>query len=171
MKSINLYFIKSQNNVIGKENEFLYYLQREQTEIRSKTENQIILFGKRTWETIPTNSKPLQNRLNVIATRDKTFTCFNEFTHVIYDLDWYIDSYISDRDENRQLWILGGYDIYNQTINKADRIEVVEIMQDFQGEIKAPKIDKRKFKLSISTESYRDQFYDLEYFKSIYTRK
>lgn len=169
MKSINLLFTKSTNNVIGRENEMLWYLSKEDTEFRDKTKNQIVLMGMRTWETIPTIKKPFSDRVNVIVTRDRNFTYFDDNVNVVYDLQWYLNEY-KNLDTDKELWIIGGGQILNQSVKYADNIEVIEIDVMIAGEIKAPKIDGRSFRLTNSTEMKLDSFSGIEYFKSYYKR-
>jgi dihydrofolate reductase len=169
MKSINLLFTKSTNNVIGRENEMLWYLSKEDTEFRDKTKNQIVLMGMRTWETIPTVQKPFSDRVNIIVTRDKSFTYYDDNVNVVYDLEWYLNEY-KNSDTDKQLWIIGGGQILSQSVKYADNIEVIEIDTMVTGEIKAPKIDGRSFRLHNSTEMKTDSFSGIDYFKSYYQR-
>lgn len=170
MKSIKLYFTRSPNGVIGRENEILWYIHKENSEFREKTKDQIILMGKRAWEVIPSSNKPLNHCFTVIATRDETFTYFDERVNVIYDLDWYINNYINDPEETKELWIIGGSEILNQSIKYADSIEVIEVTSIIEGTIMAPKIDGRSFKLNVSSEVKIDQCSEIEYYNSIYKR-
>lgn len=170
MRSINLYFTKSLNDVIGRENEFIWFLNKESSDFRERTKDQIILMGKRTWETIPTIAKSNFNSIVVVVTRDRNFTHYQDNVNVVYDLDWYIENYINNIDESRQLWVIGGGQILSQSIKFADTIEINEINETIKGDIKAPKIDGRSFQLLNSTELIEDSFSGLHFFKSYYKR-
>lgn len=170
MKSINLHFTKSLNDVIGRENEFIWFLNKESSDFRDKVKGQIILMGKRTWETIPTSMKQNMNCLNVIVTRDRNFTYYHDNVTVVYDLDWYINSYIDNVEETRELWIIGGGSILSQSVKYADLIEVIEVNEKVKGEILAPKIDGRSFSMTNSSDLKNDNFNTIEYFLSTYKR-
>lgn len=170
MRSINLYFTKSLNEVIGRENEFIWFLNKESSDFKDRTKDQIVLMGKRTWETIPTSMKQNLTCLNVIVTRDRNFTYYNDNVTVVYDLDWYINEYINDLEETRDLWVVGGGQVLSQVIKYADSIEVIEVNEKIKGDILAPKIDGRSFSLTNSSELKYDSFNGIEYFKTTYRR-
>lgn len=170
MRSINLYFTKSSNDVIGRENEFIWFLNKESSDFKDRTKDRIVLMGKRTWETIPTTMKQNLTSLNVIVTRDRNFTYYDDNVSVVYDLDWYINEYINDLEETRELWIIGGGQILNQAIKYADTIEVIEVNEKVKGDILAPKIDGRSFSLTNSSDLKNDSFSGLDYFKTTYRR-
>ena len=170
MKSINLLFTQSVNGVMGRENEILWHLNTAFLEFKTKTKDQIVLMGKRAWEVIPTKDKPYPDKLTVIVTRDTAYTTHYENVNVVYDLDWYIKKYCEDLEETRSLWVIGGADILKQSLKYADTIEVIELLDNEVGEILAPKIDGRSFKLTYSSETTIDSFNNKEYFKSIYSR-
>lgn len=170
MKSINLRFTKSINDVIGRENEFIWFLNKETSDFRETSKDQIVLMGKRTWETIPETLKQNLNYFTVIVTRDRNFTYFQDNVTVVYDLEWYINKYIEDQEENRQLWIIGGGSILSQAIKYADIVEVIEVNEKVVGDILAPKIDRRSFSLTNSSDLKIDSFTGVEYFKTTYKR-
>jgi dihydrofolate reductase len=170
MKNIKLYFTRSANGIIGRENESIWYLHNELINFREKTKGQIVLMGNRAWEVIPTNMKPFTHCSTIIASKDRSFTYFGININVIYDLEWYIKNYCSNEFEQRELWIIGGGDILNQSIKYADTIEVIEVSGVIDGDVHAPKIDGRSFKLINSGELITDNFSNITYYRSIYTR-
>lgn len=155
---------------MGRENEIIWYLNQELINFREKTKGQIVLMGKRAWETIPSKDKPYSDRFTVIATRDLAFTTYHENINVVYDLEWYIKNYCDDLCEKRSLWVIGGSDILHQTVKFADKIEVTEVLSKIEGDILSPKIDGRSFKLNFSGDVITDSFNNSEYFKSVYSR-
>lgn len=152
MKSINLYYSKSLNNVIGRENEIIWYHHSVLSDFREKTKGQIVLMGKRSWEVIPGNLNPYSQCFVIVVTRDTSFYVSDENVSVVNDLDSYLDNYYIDETEDRELWVVGGGDILNQCIKKADTIEIIEIDNIEDGNIMAPKVDGRSFK-HVSTDS------------------
>lgn len=170
MKNIKLIFTKSANNIIGKENDVIWYVPNDIHEFKEKTNGHIVLMGKKTWENTPSSMKPFPNRHNVVVTRDSCFNNYLDNVEIANDLDIYIQNYLANQHEQRTLWINGGGEILFHAIKYANEIHVTELTDTFEGDIKGPEIDLNIFRLNSSSEVMKDTFSGLDYYKSIYSR-
>jgi len=62
---------------IGKNNDLMWHLPSDMKFFKETTKNQIVVMGRKNFDSIPEKYRPLPNRLNVILTRNKNFTADN----------------------------------------------------------------------------------------------
>lgn len=92
---------------------------------REKTVDQIVIMGRKTWESI--GGKNLPNRINIvisgsfIANADK---CFTDTTRAL----WFCKTFYP----NKEIFIIGGSAIYQHFLNIIDKFYITEIDEDYQ---------------------------------------
>jgi len=96
--------------------------------------------GRKTFETIP---KPSASSEYVVITRDTTYK--HKGVKVVHNIS---DALSLFKHRNEEIFILGGGDIYNQTVAIADRIYLTIIHKHFDGDTHFPEFDKAKFKVT-----------------------
>ena len=99
---------------------------REQTKLYGG----IVLMGRKTFEVIGSS---LPGRQNCVLTRDRGFKA--EGVTVIHDLDAFLD-------EQPQVWIIGGAELYKLTLSRSDELYITEIQEDFGCDTFYPKFDE-----------------------------
>jgi dihydrofolate reductase len=119
----------SKNRVIGYENKLIWNIPGDLKRFKELTTGHTVLMGRKTFESI---GRPLPNRRNVILTRDKAFKA--EGCLVYSDLKEVLELFGND------LFIIGGEQIYQQTIGYADFIELTLIHKKFEGDVYFPEI-------------------------------
>ena len=72
---INLIVAIDSNNGMGNEGKLLYHLPKDLKRFKEYTQGQIIIMGRKTFESLPI--KPLPNRESIIITRDKEYSFKN----------------------------------------------------------------------------------------------
>jgi dihydrofolate reductase len=88
--------------------------------------------GRKTFESFP---KPLPNRTHVIITRQKNYNPENCI--VVNSLEKAIE--ICPKDED--VFVIGGGEIYQQSIAIADKIELTRVHSTFEADTFFPEID------------------------------
>jgi dihydrofolate reductase len=120
-----------ENNSLGKDNDLVWHLPDDFKRFKELTSGNYILMGRKTFETFP---KPLPNRNHLIITRQDNYSvpenCF------VFDT---IQSAI-DFTDNQDIWIIGGGEIYKQSMEIADRIELTRVHSDFEADTFFPEI-------------------------------
>ena len=84
--------------------------------------------GRKTYESLPKDKKPLPNRINIVITRDINFTANG--CMVVGSLE----EAILKIDNRKNTFIIGGGEIYKQAINFVDKIYVTEINNEYEGD-------------------------------------
>ena len=126
------------NNELGKDNQLIWHLPNDFKRFKTLTTGHYIIMGRKTFESFP---KPLPNRTHVIITRQKNFTAENCI--VVDSLKKAIAVYPKEED----VYVIGGGEIYNQSIDFADKLEITKVFHSFEADTFFPEIDTAKWEL------------------------
>lgn len=123
---------KASNNVIGHLNKIPWHLPEDLKHFKATTLGHTIVMGRKTFESI---GKPLPGRQTVVISRNPR---------------WHADGVISAKSlaeaialssEARQIFIVGGADIFREAMALAKRLIVTEIELCPAGDVFFPEID------------------------------
>jgi dihydrofolate reductase len=94
---------------------------------RDNTIGHVVVMGRKTWESI--GSKPLKNRINIVVSNQKFINSKEgKPDHVISFVNGnYINTILSNLYPDSKIWIIGGANIYSQTLLYCDNIYVTKI--------------------------------------------
>jgi len=122
------------NNELGKDNQLLWHLPEDLKYFKKMTLEHPIIMGRKTYESI---GKPLPNRTNIVVSRKEDW--FEEGILIVPSIK---DAIKHAKKINEQIFIIGGGNIYEQTIDLADCLKITQV--DFQTKADAffPKIDE-----------------------------
>lgn len=126
----------SKNWVIGKDNQLIWHLPEDLKRFRKLTTNKSVLMGRKTFESI---GKPLPNRKNIIITSDRNFKVDGCFVY---------NDLIQALQNEEDIMVIGGGQIYQQSIKLADKIELTMIDEEFEGDSFFPEIDSNWIKIN-----------------------
>jgi|TARA_R110002126_G_scaffold3263_1_gene18499 dihydrofolate reductase len=127
------------NGVIGKDNDLIWYIPEDLKYFKHTTSGKPVVMGRKTFESIVDRiGKPLPNRRNVVITRQSDYDSLGA------DVACDIKSGLSTAKQHTdgEFFILGGAQIYAETINLCDRLYITEIHQEYQGDSHFPAINK-----------------------------
>lgn len=129
----------SENNALGKDNDLVWHLPNDFKRFKALTTGHHIIMGRKTFESFP---KPLPNRTHIIITRQKNYNV-PEGCVVVSSLKKAIDVCPTDEES----FIIGGGQIYKQSIDDADKIELTRVHTCIDADTFFPEIDAEKWKL------------------------
>jgi len=121
-----------------------------------------VIMGRKTYESF---GRPLRDRRNIIISRDKNLTISG--CEVVHSLD----DAIKLVKEEKEVFIIGGAEIYRQSMGIANKIYLTRIYHDFEGDSYFPAIDEKVWKQTGYKEQKTDEknlypFAFLEYTKN-----
>lgn len=128
----------AENNALGKNNDLLWHLPDDFKRFKALTTGHHIVMGRKTFESFP---KPLPNRTHIIITRQKNYS--PEGCLVADNLQKALDM----APKNEAVFIIGGGEIYQQSIDIADKIELTRVHENFDADTFFPEIDSEKWRL------------------------
>lgn len=137
------------NGVIGYENSMPWHLSADLRRFKKLTMGHPIIMGRKTFLSI---GKPLPGRQNIVLTRDKNWQM--EGVSVVHDLPSAIaEAKQGNEGDGTPLMVIGGGDIYVQTLPIATRLELTEIEAEPEGDTYFPTIDKDEWR-EVAREYY-----------------
>lgn len=145
--SFSLIAAIAENNCIGKQNALPWYLPEDLKHFKTITGGKIVLMGRKTWESLPPKFRPLPNRTNIIITRQTNFPVPNS-VHIFSSIDEAVKAF-----PNIEIMVIGGAEIFRQTIDQADTLYITEVKQTVGGDVFFPNIDLTIWK-EISREDH-----------------
>lgn len=116
------------NLVIGKEGELPWHFSEDLKFFKRTTMGSPILMGRGVFEEL--NEKPLPGRKNVVLSRSKSYDHVSTFKSIDDALD-----YLSDQE---QVFIIGGGEIYKQTIDRVDELIITKVKKEYEGDTYFP---------------------------------
>lgn len=128
-----------ENNAIGKDNDLIWHLSDDLKRFKSLTNGHHIIMGRKTFESFP---KPLPNRTHIVITRQNGYQA-PEGVIIVNNLDDALDAARSDK----QPFIIGGGEIYKQSMAFADKLELTRVHSNFENaDTYFPEIDDTVWK-------------------------
>ena len=152
----------STNNVIGFNNKLIWNIPNDLKRFKELTLGHSVIMGRKTFESLP---NPLPKRRNIIVTKNKDYS--RNGIEVTSNIEDAIDLCKSDS----QPFIIGGGEIYSQTIEIVDKIELTRVYKDYQGDAFFPDIPLDKFELANELVNYLDDDSSTKYSFLTYIRK
>lgn len=133
----------AENNVIGNNNQLVWDLPVDMRFFMKTTEGHCVLTGRRNYESIPEKYRPLKNRTNIVVTKRKDYQEKGDNLKIVNTIQQGIDS--AKALDEKELFIIGGGQIYAQTIEIVDRLYLTEIKHSFSGDTYFPSFDRHPF--------------------------
>ncbi len=132
---ISIIVAKAQNHVIGKANQLLWHLPKDFQYFKKVTSGHYILMGRKTYESI---GRPLPNRVSLVVSRNPMYAL--EGGLVVHSIENALE--IAQKNQEKELFVIGGGKIYAQMLSQADRLYVTEVQTDIQGDTFFPPISE-----------------------------
>lgn len=159
--TLTLIAAAAENNALGKDNDLVWHLPDDFKRFKQITSGHYIIMGRKTFESFP---KPLPNRTHVIITRQKDYKA--EGCIVVNSLD----DAIAACPKGEEIFVIGGGEIYKQSIDRADKIELTRVHTTVDADAFFPSIDNSKFKLVDEEYHPKDEKHKFDYTYKTYLK-
>ena len=134
---------------IGYKNQLLCHLSADLKHFKELTTGHTILMGRKTWDSLP--KKPLPNRRNVVISRNKDLQL--EGAEVFASPE----EALKNIGIGEEVFIIGGEQIYQLFINKADIIHLTRIQAEFDADAFFPEINLEEWQLEEEIPFQKDE--------------
>ncbi|MBX7230509.1 MAG: dihydrofolate reductase [Bdellovibrionales bacterium] len=133
----------AENDVIGTQNQLPWDIPEDTRFFREKTKGHAIIMGRKTYDSL---GEPLPQRLNVVVTRQTNFTAPG--IYVVKTIQEGLDfCKTKTAIYGEEIFIIGGGEIYQQSMDVVDVIYLTRIHAHFPGDAIYPKVDDKYFSL------------------------
>lgn len=126
------------NGVIGQGGRLPWRLKSDMAHFRKATMGKPVVMGRKTYLSI---GRPLTGRTNIVVSRDKGFAAAGILVAPSVETALAIARGDALRRGADEIVVIGGADIYDQTLGVADRLVVTRVHLRPKGDTKFPTID------------------------------
>lgn len=153
-----------ENRVIGKNNTLIWHLPADLKRFKELTTGQVIIMGRKTYESI---GRPLPNRINIVITRQTGYQ--PEGVIIVHSLE---EALLKAKSLHRgDIYVVGGAEIYEQSMDLADEIELTQLHDIFDGDAFFPIIDEQIWQMVSKERGVTDEKNPYQYSFVRYVRK
>ncbi|MEH3115605.1 dihydrofolate reductase [Pedobacter terrae] len=144
--SLSIAVAIGENYAIGKNNQLLWHMPADLKFFKQTTSGHTVIMGRKTFDSV---GKPLPNRRNIVITRDTQLKI--EGVEVLNSLE---EALAFTKTEEKQVFIVGGAEIYKQALPKTQTLYLTTIHHSFEADTFFPEIDRKEWKV-ISIEPHK----------------
>jgi dihydrofolate reductase len=165
---ISLIVAVAEGGVIGHKGGLPWHLSADLRYFKRTTMGHPLVMGRKTWDSI---GRPLPGRENIVITRRPDFAPAG--VHVCHDLDPAVAlaEGFAQRDRVDEIMVIGGAQIFDAVLPRADRIYLTEIHATFPGDVFFAAPDLARWRETSRSERHTDERSGLDYTYVVYDRQ
>ncbi|MEL4375687.1 dihydrofolate reductase [Brucella cytisi] len=135
---VSIIVAAAENGVIGRDNDMPWRLSTDLKRFKALTLGKPVIMGRRTWESI---GRPLPGRPNIVVTRDNGFQAEGASATGSLEEAIALGQKLAADLGVGEVCVIGGGEIYAQTLPLADRIHLTRVLAEIDGDTHFPEID------------------------------
>lgn len=153
---------------IGKNNDLMWHLPADMKFFKETTQGHIVVMGRKNYDSIPEKYRPLPNRLNVVLTRNVTFTAENCL--VFHSLGDALSHFTAENE--RIVYIIGGGQIYSEALQAdvVDEMYITHVNYVFGADTFFPEFDPKNWTIETLFEHEADEKNEYPFVVNKYSR-
>lgn len=151
------------DHVIGLNNTIPWYLPADLQYFKRTTIGHHVIMGRSSYDSI---GKPLPKRTNIIITKDPYFIVSNCL--IAHSIEEALSLAFENGEE--ECFIIGGGQIYRQTVDFWNRLYITEVQIDVKGDTFFPTIQKEDWMLKSEVHNEPDEKNPYHYTFKVYER-
>lgn len=164
MIKISIIVAVGNNLEIGKDNKMLWHLPNELKYFKNTTWGMPIVMGRKTFESL---GRPLPGRENIVITQQKDWSA--EGVVAVHSIDEAIEA--ASRTDATELFIIGGGNIYEQTLPMAETLYITRVNGDFDATVYFPQWNENDFSLVKEKQFESDEKHAFDYTFQVWDKK
>jgi dihydrofolate reductase len=129
----------ARGGVIGRDSGIPWRLPEDMQRFRAITMGHPVVMGRRTWESLPEQFRPLPGRDNVVVTRNPDWSAQGA------DRAGSMEDALRLLADEPQVFVIGGGEIYAAALPLADELVLTEIDAEIEGDTFFPEWDPQDF--------------------------
>lgn len=166
--SINIIVAIGKNNEIGYDNCLLADIPEDMKYFRETTKGAVVIMGRKTLESFP-NGNPLKGRKNIVISSQG----MNKNGVIAVDS---VEKSIEmaktlSEIEDSEIFVIGGASIYEQFMDKADKLYITHLFEEFVADTYFPEISEEIWELEEVKAGIENIKCNIPHLFAIYKRK
>lgn len=132
---INLIVAFDDKYSIGKDNQIPWHFSEDLINFKKNTSGHVCIMGRKTWESLPDQFRPLPNRVNIVISKK-----INEEKNKFYCFDSFLSAINFSKKMNKEIFIIGGRNIFKESLSSGliQKAIVTHVFGDYKGDVKFP---------------------------------
>ena len=129
-----------QKGGIGKDNDLLWHLPKDMHFFKETTQGHVVIMGRKNYESIPERFRPLPNRVNIVLTRNPSYTALgaivcSDMKSALKEAKKYI---------GQKVFVIGGGEIYRLALEAdiVDEMYITRVEADLEADVFFPEIQE-----------------------------
>lgn len=131
---IGLIWAEAEGGVIGRDGGMPWHVPEDLAHFKAATIGAPVIMGRKTWDSLSPRFRPLPGRRNIVVTRRHDWSA--DGAEVASSVDEALA--LAATDASEWVWVIGGAQLFEETIGRADRLEVTELDLAVDGDTFAP---------------------------------
>lgn len=147
---ISIVAAMSENRIIGKDNKIPWHIKEDLVHLKNLIKGHTVILGRKTYESLvwyyDKSGRPMPGKLYIIVTNNTNYQTGRENTLMVHS----IDEALERAQGENEIFVIGGQRVFEQTIDKADKLYLTIVKGDFEGDAFFP--DYSEFKTEVARQ-------------------
>lgn len=141
----------AENGTIGRDNDLPWHLPDDLKFFQRTTRGHHVITGRRNYESIPPQYRPLKDRVNVVITHDPSYEAPGAV--VVHSLEAALEHCRTQGEQ--EAMVIGGGQVFHEALGKGllDRIYLTRVHAQVPGDVFFPTFDQGRWK-EVSREDH-----------------
>ncbi|PZT52211.1 dihydrofolate reductase [Paenibacillus silvae] len=139
MNQLSIIVATDKNGLIGNNGRLPWHIPWDLQYFKEKTVGKNVIMGRRTYESI---GKALPNRTNIIITSDSEYKAKDCI--IVHNIE---DVVSLSELSNKETFIIGGSNVYDQFLPIVDNLYINEIQYRFKGDSNFPQVNEKEWNI------------------------
>lgn len=126
---VGLIWAEAEGGVIGRDGGMPWHVPEDLARFRALTVGAPVVMGRKTWQSLSPRYRPLPGRRNIVVTRQADFAA--DGAEVAASVDDALA--LAAHGDPDRVWVIGGAQLFDAVIDRADRLEVTELRHGHDG--------------------------------------
>jgi len=122
-------------NVLGKDNDLVWDIPADLERFRNVTRDHPIIMGRKTWESLPAERRPLPKRTNIVVSRQTDYDAPGAV--LVSSVEAAIEA-AKNAASADEIFIIGGSGIFKDAMPYTDRLMLTLVNDDSEGDVHFP---------------------------------
>jgi dihydrofolate reductase len=137
--TVSLVAAVARGGVIGRDGGIPWRIPEDMARFRELTMGHAVVMGRRTWESLPDQFRPLPGRDNVVVTRNSDWSAQGA------DRAGSVEDALELLESAPRVFVIGGGEIYAAALPFSDELLLTEIDAEIEGDTTFPRWDRDEF--------------------------
>ncbi|AKD05282.1 dihydrofolate reductase [Pontibacter korlensis] len=129
----------AENNVIGKDNDLIWYLPADLKHFKKLTMGHPMIMGRKTYEAI---GKPLPGRTSIVVTSQEDYKA--DGCVVVHSLE---AAFAKAKELDEHVSVIGGANVYEQALPFVDTLYFTRVHHAFEGDAFFPELSEEEWQV------------------------